>query len=971
MIKRKKLIEVALPLDVINKEAAREKSIRHGHPSTLHLWWARRPLAAARAVIFAQMVDDPSSVPEEFPTDASQEAERRRLFDLLEELVLWENTTNEKVLDAARREIRLSWERHLRDSGLSKETALPPFHDPFAGGGAIPLEAQRLGLLSHASDLNPVAVTINKAMIEIAPKFAGRPPCHPGAKQKLSYKGMEGLAEDIRYYGDWLREEGLKKIGTLYPKIKLLKDGNSYREALSAEHETSESFMVIAWIWARTVQSPNPVAKGARVPLISSYWLSRKPKRQTWLEPDVVWKDEKPSWSYSVRLGHIDEEGDEISRGTRAGKGQDFICLISGTPIGREYIRDEGKAGRLGSRLLAIVAEGKNGRIYIPASAQHEDLARSARTIVDVDEQRSLYLSGSIPTRAMITGGVCSAYGLSTYGQLYTDRQIACLSTLGDLLDDLVDEICGKGRLSGDAATLSDGTKGNHSISEYANAVRVYLAFALNRSADRGSTLCSWDSSAKMEALRNTFGRQALPMVWDYAEGNPFSESSGSLQNNVEWVSRAVETLPGYGGGIAFQGDATEIKSPSLAVISSDPPYYDNIGYAELSDFFYAWLRRNLKSVFPELYGTIVTPRNEELVATPFRHGSQVAADQFFVSGMTKAIHSMALRTHPSFPVTIYYAFKQSEADEDDGSASTGWETFLEAVITAGFSISGTWPVRTELSNRMISRGANALASSIVLVCRVREDNASIVSRRDFLNLLKADLPLAVRHLQRSNIAPVDMAQAAIGPGISVFSKHKRVLEANGSPMSVREALTQINQILSEVLAEQEGEFDASTRWALAWFEQYGAAEGPYGVAETLSKAKNTSVAGMVEDGVVSSSAGKVRLLRRDELPANWDPRTDKRLTDWETAQHLILALDSSGEAAAAALLAKLPGEKAEACRDLAYQLYALCEKKKWAQDAIAYNGLIIAWPELVKLAQAQPAPADDSGTPQSELGLN
>jgi putative DNA methylase len=965
MIYRKKLIEVALPLDVINTEAAREKSIRHGHPSTLHLWWARRPLAAARAVIFAQMVDDPSSVPEEFPTDATQESERKRLFDLLEKLVLWENTTNEQILNAARQEIRRSWERHLKDSGLPENTPLPPFHDPFAGGGAIPLEAQRLGFVSHASDLNPVAVMINKAMIEIPPRFAGHSPIGPKSEDQDSddrtndWRGATGLAEDVRRYGSWMRNEAEKLIGHLYPKVDVVRDTSGhFRHAAPVQSEKTtppvEQRTVIAWLWARTIESPNPAYRGCHVPLVSSFWLSTKKGKETWVHPVVDGRE------YHFEVGYgVPTELEAVENGTKLGRGANFRCLFSGVPITPEYVKEEGIAGRLSARLLAIVADGDRSRIYLSPDEKHEKIALSARP--DWRPEQSL------PNDPRNFWTV--SYGLNTYASLFTARQLLMLGTLSGLVSKVRERILSDSKRDAAPEEMLSLEAGGKGVAAYADAICIYLALAVSKLTDASSSLTRWKPS--MDQSIGTFGRQALPMTWDYSEPNPFAQMAGDLKVTIGNMMRVLDQLTPSGEGLAYQGDASRLSTDRPEVISSDPPYYDNIGYADLSDYFYVWLRHSLRPLFPSLFSTLLVPKAEELVASPYRHGGKEKAEGFFLDGMTRALHGMAERAHPSIPVTIYYAFKQSETKESGGTSSTGWETFLEAVIRAGFAVTGTWPMRTEMGNRMIGVGTNALASSIVLVCRPRSTTARTISRRDFLTELKNELPLALRHLQRSNIAPVDLAQAAIGPGMAVYSRHAKVLEGDGKAMAVREALVLINQILSDVLAEQEGEFDASTRWALAWFEQYGAAEGPYGVAETLSKAKNTSVAGMVEDGVVSSSAGKVRLLRRDELPANWDPRTDKRLTDWETAQHLILALDSSGEAAAAALLAKLPGEKAEACRDLAYQLYALCEKKKWAQDAIAYNGLIIAWPELVKLAQAQPAPADDSGTPQSELGLN
>ncbi len=941
----KKLIEVALPLEAINKAAAREKSIRHGHPSTLHLWWARRPLAAARAVIFAQMVDDPASWPELWPTEEAQEKERQRLFRLIEELVLWENTTNERVLEAARKEIRESWRRtcednkdHPRAKELFDPNKLPGFHDPFAGGGALPLEAQRLGLESHASDLNPVAVLINKAMIEIPPKFAGRPPVNPDARKdkkliQQNWRGAQGLAEDVRYYGQWMRDEAEKRIGHLYPKVEIT-------EAMAKERPdlkplVGEKLTVIAWIWARTVKSPNPAFTHVDVPLASTFMLSTKAGKEAYVEPVI----EGGGYQFSVRLGKP-ANAERAKGGTKLSRGANFRCVMSDNPIASDHIYGEANAGRMGARLMAIVAEGQRGRVYLSPLADHETIARGATPQWKPDvamPENPRWFSPPL-------------YGLKSYGDLFTPRQLVALTTFSDLVSEARERIRHDALAAGvpdDSKPLRDGGSG---AAAYADAVSVYLSFALSRSVDRGSSICSWDSSPKMEALRNTFGRQAIPMVWDFAEGSPFSESTGSWLFNVEWCAKAITALPGVTPGAAQQADAANQGASLARVVSTDPPYFDNIGYADLSDFFYVWLRRSLKPVFPDLFATLAVPKAEELVATPYRHGSKEKAESFFLDGMTHAMHRLAEQAHAAFPVTIYYAFKQSESDGEDGATNTGWDTFLAAVIEAGFAVSGTWPMRTELGNRMIGSGTNALASSIVLVCRKRESSAPTATRREFASALKAELPSALANLQRGNIAPVDLAQAAIGPGMAIYTRYSKVLDAEGKPLPVREALALINQTLDEALAEQEGDFDADTRWALAWFDEVAFNDGDYGRAETLSKAKNTSVNGMVEAGIVASKGGKVRLFRPAELDPAWDPTTDTRLTAWESVHHLVRALESGGEDAAADLVRRL-GSKAESARELAYRLYSLCERKKRAAEALSYNALVQSWPEIARRA--------------------
>jgi len=945
---RKKLIEVALPLDAINAASAREKSIRHGHPSTLHLWWARRPLAAARAVLFAQLVDDPSGVPEEFPTEQEQTQERERLFNIIEELVLWENTTNENVLEKARAEIRRSWCRtcadnrdHPRAAELFDPDKLPAFHDPFAGGGAIPLEAQRLGLESYASDLNPVAVLINKAMIEIPPKFAGRPPVNPERNFghvgiNAAWKGASGLADDVRYYGKWMRDEAENRIGHLYPKIEVTAEMAAERPDL--KKYVGRKLTVIAWLWARTVRSPNPAFADVEVPLASTFILSKKKGKEAYVEPLI----EDGGYRFTVKAGTPPEwaqKGTKLSRGS-------FKCLYSDSPIQYKYIDGEANEGRMGERMMAIVAEGDRGRVYLDPTLEMERIASSEDPAWKPDlPSRGTWASNAQGRR----------YGFWTFGDYFTPRQLVALTTFSDLVGEARERI----RLDAAAAGLPDDgvplREGGVGATAYAEAVSVYLAFVLSKIENIGSSIASWMNDRG--AFRETFARQAIPMIWDFAEANSFASAGGSLETAIEKVAMVVEAIPSAFSGSALQIDASEQTVTREKLVSTDPPYYDNIVYSDLSDFFYVWLRRTLRRVFPEILATLSTPKAEELIATPYRHNSKEEAEKFFLDGMTQAVKSISTQAHPGLPVTIFYAFKQLEKKGATGIVSTGWETFLDAVIWAGLSIGGTWPMRTEGSGRILARGTNALASSIVLVCRQRPKDAPMATRREFVDALKSELPAALRTMQAGNIAPVDLAQAAIGPGMAVFSRYARVLDVSGRPLSVRDALTLINQTLEETLAEQEGDFDADTRWAVAWFEQAGFLEGEFGVAETLSKAKNTSVNGMIEAGILKAGGGKVRLLRAEELPADWDPQTDRRRTVWEVVHHLVRVHAHEGEAGAAHLLAKMPAD-AERARELAYRLYRICEQKNRSQAALGYNALVQSWPEIARLARESAAAA-------------
>jgi putative DNA methylase len=951
-ISRKKLIEVALPLEAINVASAREKSIRHGHPSTLHLWWARRPLAAARAVIFAQMVDDPSSYPDLFPTEKKQEKERERLFRIIEELVKWENTTNEVVLQKARDEIWASWRRacaenadHARAKEIFDRNVLPAFHDPFAGGGALPLEAQRLGLESHASDLNPVAVLINKAMIEIPPKFAGKPPVNPKAREEAKHgelrgwKGAQGLAEDVRYYGQWMRDEAEKRIGALYPKVAVTAE--MVKERPDLKPYIGQELTVIAWLWARTVKSPNPAFAQVYVPLASTFMLSTKAGKEAYVEPLI----EGRGYRFLVKVGSP-KDSEKAKSGTKLSRGANFECLMSGTPIAGDYIKGEGRAGRIGARLMAIVAEGDRGRIYLAPTPEQEASALKAKP-----EWRP---EASLPDDPRNFWTV--QYGLTTYGDLFTPRQLVALTTFSDLVSEAMQQVlldALKAGLPDDTKPLRDSGTG---AAAYAEAVGVYLAFAVSKMTNIGSSIASWMNDRG--AFRETFARQAIPMTWDFAEANTFADIGGSFAIAIEKGAMSIDAFPVGTTAAAVQHDASTQMISTRKVVSTDPPYYDNIGYADLSDFFYVWLRRSLRPTFPELFATLAVPKAEELVATPYRHGSKEKAETFFLDGMTLAMQRLVEQAHPAFPVTIYYAFKQSESESDAGTASTGWETFLDAVIRAGFAISGTWPMRTEGSGRMIAKDTNALASSIVLVCRQREDTAPTATRREFVAALKSELPTALRHLQEGNIAPVDLAQAAIGPGMAVYTRYAKVLDAEGKTVPVREALKLINQVLDETLAEQEGDFDADSRWAITWFEQNGFAEGDAGTAILLTTAKGTALNTLEATGIIQSGRGKVRLFKASELPSDWDPASDPRLTHWEIVHHLIRVLEAGGESAAAALVAKL-GTKAEAARDLAYRLYMVSERKKRAAEALSYNALVQSWPEILRLAQ-EDAPARD-----------
>lgn len=900
----KKLIEVALPLEAINAESAYEKMPGIGaHPRGLHLWWARRPFVAARAVIWSSLVDDPSSHPEQFPTEEAQQQERERLFGILTRLVKWENSNDEGILAEAKAEIMKSTNGNP-----------PALLDPFAGGGAIPLEAQRLGLEAHAHDLNPVAVMINKAMIEIPPKFAGRSPVNPEAQRQgaanQGWKGATGLAEDVRYYGEWMKQEAYKRIGHLYPKAKL---------------EDGSEATVIAWIWARTVKCPNP-ACGCEMPLASSFILSKKKGKEAYIEPNVSGSE----ITYRVRYGKGGDNCPKIAQGK-------FKCIRCDEGIPKDYPKVESKAGRMGKKLLAIVAEGKNGRVYLSPDAEQ---IHAADCPMPED-----YPTGALAPH--FTGGSCVPYGLDEFHKLFTNRQLTALTTFSSLVSEAQQKAEADAVAAGvfnDHIALSEGGSGARA---YGEAVGVYLAFAVDRTADFNTSVVRW--SVSNEKAMNTFARQAIPMIWDFVEVNPIGNSVGSFSTIIDYISKCIVTLPNTAQyGIAKQFDAQSDNGLRNIMVSTDPPYYDNIGYADLSDFFYVWMRYTLKNTYPKTFKTMLVPKNEELVATPYRFdGSVEKARDFFEDGMFNTCCRLYQYTRDDIPVTIYYAFKQSETTESS-TASTGWETMLSAIIRAGFSITGTWPMRTEQTYRAVSMGNNALASSIVLVCRKRAETAGSVTRREFINALHREMRPALEKLQSANIAPVDLAQSAIGPGIGVFSRYKSVLEADGKPMSVRAALQIINQELDAFYNEQEGELDRESRFCVELFSQYAFNNIKFGDADILARAKNTSVQALAEHGVLMAAKGQVRLKTRDELPESVD--THESCT-WLLTQQLARAMEVGGVKACAAIVLNIFGSNAEEAKALAYRLYTICERKNWAQEGYAYNNLVVAWPDIQSAA--------------------
>lgn len=914
-----KLAEVALPLAAINRESAREKSPRKGHPSGLHIWWSRKPLASCRAMTFALLVDDPCARPDWFPTVEEQDAERDRLFEILERLVLWESTTDASVIHVARREIARSLAREVLDRRPADPTAQamvdgepsedevvaflrregPVVEDPFCGGGSIPLEAARLGLRTRAYDLNPVASLITRALVELPQHASDIPSLHPGSDGPAPH-----LAADVLHYGRWVLAEAQRRIADYFPEVELSEGGMA---------------PVVAWLWARTVTCPNPSCR-ATLPLVGSFWL-RKRRGPTWLEPIV----EGMEIRFEVRSGDGSPQAGTIGRGG-------VRCLVCANATDLDFVRETGRAGEMGSRLMALVVAGPKGKVFLPADEADQELARAA--------QPAWVPETDLPDVAL--GFRVQNYGITKHSQLYTSRQLLTLTTFNDLVRGAHARAWKDAEDAGraDGAALRGGGSG---AIAYADFIATFIGLAVSKMADLHNAHCSWEfTNGKISHL---FTRQAIPMVWNYLETNPFGGSSGDFFRTLERVVDVLRVAVPGGSGAATQADAAELPASSHdRLFLTDPPYYDNIGYADLSDFFYVWLRPALRYVHPDLFRTMLVPKAGELIMAPYRFGGDRAtAATFFGDRLGKVLARMREDESPAHPLGIFYAFREAAAGKD--GVATAWESILSSVVEAKLRITGTWPLRTEMPNRTRSLGSNALASSILLVCRPRAADAGVVSRGDFVRELRAELPHAVQALLACNVAPVDLAQAVIGPGMAIFSRHERVLESDGNAMTVRTALGLINRSLDGFLAPQDAELDPVSLFAASWYEAYGMEVAAYGDAETLAKARNVSVQEVQRAGVVEAGGGRVKLVARLDM----SPTTGaKAPPTWSVLQAVVLALETEGEESAAMALAGV--NNPTRVRDLAYRLHAVAQRKAWAAEATSYNGLVSVWPELSRL---------------------
>lgn len=881
MTTRRKLVEVALPVEEISVASRRDKDRKVGTIKNVHKWFAPMPTPAWRALLFAALVDDPE--------DADERAD---LIDLVKRLV--PDHGGAPPADALERARKLIAEQHPE---------LPVVFDPFCGAGSTIVEAQRLGFSAAGSDLNPVPVLISRALTELIPVAAGLGPvASSDTLDGLTGAPLDGLLSDLRHYGLRVAQEVQEKVGHLYPP--------------------DTEGITVAWLWARTVTCPNP-ACGATIPLYSSPYLSKRKGDERWLRPVI----EGGLVRFEIGAG----AGPPPAPSKVGTRGARFRCLVCGEIAPESHLRNEAQSHGLGTQLLAIAVDAIGGRTYrVPTNLDDAALVDRPDEVPDVD----------LPDRAL--GFRVQLYGMRSQADLYTPRQLHALGAFSDAV-----------------AGIHDKIKRDGGSVEYARTITTLLGLCVGKLAQSNSTQVRWSTREGTSRCLPAFGRHAMPMVWDFAEANPFAASVGGWSSQIETLIGGVRSLPLGSPATVVQRDARDAHSlvpAGSAMIATDPPYYGQIGYADLSDYFYVWERRALREVHPDLFGTISTPKANELIATPYRHdGNAAAALGYFVNGFTEVFRNLQRASSPDLPILVVYAHRQEEAETEEGLTSTAWDAMLAALLDAGLAIVGTWPVHATHSSRQIGQDTNALASYIVMVCRPRQVDAGVTDRQGFLRVLRAELAPALRTLQDVSIPPLDLTQAAIGPGMAVFSRFSRVVEADGKTMPVRTALGLINQVRSELLSELEDEFDSQTRWALQWFEEYGFDEGPFGRAEVLFTATATSLEGLRRSGVIDTRAPKVWLRAPEDLPEDWDPESDPHTSVWEATMHLVKRLTAGrGESDAAELLRRC-GRNGELARDLAYRVADTCERKKWAKLALSFNALVVAWPEITRLAAELP----------------
>jgi putative DNA methylase len=787
---------------------------------------------------------------------------------------------------------------------LRQQDELPTIIDPFCGGGSTLVESQRLGLAAIGSDLNPVPTLISKILAELVPQFRDQSPLAPDSGRLPVLDTYGGVLHDLQYYAKLIQERVYKAVASAYPP-------------------GTDSF--VAWLWCRTVPCPNP-ACGRTAPLYGLTHLSKLKRDYAYLVPQVT----EHGVVHRVATG----PGVPQPPSKQAGKSR-FICLACTTPFDQRYIRQQAQQGKMGLQLLADVRAVDGRRVYSADTPAAGGFGSPGMVEIPL-----------VGKAAMNVG----LYGISTLAGLFTSRQAATLESFAAEI----------GRVQEDIAAAGGS-------SAYVSVLQGLLSLALGKLAQSNCALVRWriDSRSGSAKAEPAFGTQAVPMLWDFAETNPFGASVGSWMLQVDGVAAAVRTLPKSGPPASVSLAAAQDMAPGReahALLITDPPYFDQIQYADISDFFYYFHRAALREAFPALYGTVTTPKSVELVANPWRHGGDAdAARDHFVVGFQQALASLSKTTDPDLPKVVVYAAAQDEHG-DDRAPSTAWESLLEAIVLAGLMVVATWPIFATGTTRQIGQGANALASYVVLVLRPRPEEAETVNRRAFLAALAAELPAALASLRHVAIPPMDLPQATIGPGMAVFTRYRQVMEPNGRSMSVGTALALINQVLDEVLTEQEGDFDSDTRFCLKWFSQYGWEEASSGTADSLARAANTSVAALDRGGVFRARAGRARLLAPAELSAGWDPVSDLRTSVWEGVVRIAQALEALGADEAARLMSAARQRiDLDAARELTYLLYSICEKRGWTQTAALFNGLGTSWSDLSAVARVGGAPTPPS----------
>ncbi len=875
-----KLIEVALPIEAISAACRREKERKTGTIRNVHKWFAPMPGPAWRALLFAALVDDPGD-----------DETRQKLLDLIVKLVPPDGgPPSAEALADARALIAEEMNGYL-----------PTVLDPFCGGGSTLVEAQRLGLPTVGSDLNPVPALITRVLTELVPMVSGREPLvgDPAELGKIAGGPLDGFLADLRHYGKRIRQHALEQIGQLYP-------------------ESPDGATVVAWLWARTVTCPNP-ACGAISPLIASFWLSKRSGANVWIEPTA--SPDRTRAHMKIRKG----ASGNVPAGTVKRTGAH--CAVCSTPIPLSHVRSEGRNGRLGLQLTAVVTDSGGGRSYREPTPTDMRAAEIARP----DDAPDV----PIPEHAL--GFRVQLYGMQTFADLFTNRQLIALGAFADAV-----------------ALVPDWVRENGGDEIYGKAITSTLGLCVGKLAQSNSSQARWNvRSSGSSKAEPAFGRHTLSMVWDFAETNPFGESVGSWLGQIESVSGGLRSLstnapPSRVAAIDARGAGSLLSSPGL--VATDPPYFGQIGYADLSDYFYVWLRRSLRDVLPDFFATVATPKRTELIAEPARHGGdRSAATNFFIEGFTETFGVLGNASHPDLPMLIVYAHRQEESN-DGGLTATAWDAMLSAILQAGLRIAGTWPIHGAREARQISIGTNSLASYVVLVCRPQLADAQVGDLQSFLSVLRAELPRAIEKVKQAAISAIDLGQAAIGPGMAIFSRFAYVVDpATGKRMTVHRALELINQVRAEAIDDFAGALSPETRWAMNWFRDYGFNEADFGQAEKLFTQMNTSLDQLKAAGVADSRRGKVRLLRRNELPTSWDPEADGRRLEWETLLHLVKRHEEGGEEAAGALLRRVEDD-AEAVNNLAYWLVDKCQFTQ-GPEVLAFDDLITSWPRITEIA--------------------